>query len=163
MSNLNILIVEVAGIVTSGIVGPVFTTSSVRRAERLRLVSEEQERRRGALHDLIDEAATVLGEGSLNIHEAARAAEFGDPEPPELEQWANRVYVLEQRILLRLTSSDPIIKSLDNVIAVLNELGDSTERDHRYRELARRFDTAQRTFLDEARTALERRDFTPAI
>jgi hypothetical protein len=149
MTDLNLLIVEVTGIVASGVIGPAFTTVWVRRAERLRLVSEEQERRRGELQELIDEAAATLGEAALNVRE----------EPAALQSWTNRFYVFEQRLLLRLAPGDPVVTSLEHLIDILREVGDEGGRP----ELLARFDAAQRTFLEEARTALKKRDFTPVI
>ena len=157
----NIVVVEVAGILVSGIVGPVFVSLSTRYSERMRLMKEEGERRRDELHGVVEEAAKTLGEGSLTLREAERAAAFGDPEPPELGEWSNRVYLIEQRLLLRLQPDDPVIKRLDDVLEILDGISDERRSGSSQGGVVRRYDEAQRQFLAEARAALAKRDFSP--
>jgi hypothetical protein len=160
MSNVNIMIVEVAGIVASGVIGPTLTTFAVRKAELLRLASEQHEHRRDALRDLIDETAVVVGEASKHVRDAAHAARFGDPEP-ELDEWATRVGLLERRLRLHLEPTDPVITSLHRIIDLL---ASATEAGHGnggqgYDGLGLRLDAAHNTFLEEGRAALQKGDF----
>jgi len=156
---IDALVLEVTGIVVSGVVGPVVVSLAVRRSERLRLYLEEGERRRDELRVVLEEAGRLLGEGALNIRDAAAASRSGDPEPPELQQWTERVYLLEQRLLFRLTPDDTIIASLERVLDALADTDAVRAGSVGYELLAKRFDVAQRLFLDVSRTALATRNF----
>lgn len=64
-----VLIASVTGIVVSGVVGPAVTSWAARRAARKQFVRDQNAKRRDDLRALLDEAASVLGVGSIRLRE----------------------------------------------------------------------------------------------
>lgn len=151
------LVLEMTGIFVSGVIGPVFVSFAVRRAEHVKWFYEAAERSRDELHALVEEGAKLVAEGSVAIRRAAEAHDRHEAEPPEVGEWVNRMYILGQRLQLRLTPDDPVVTSLEGVTKALSRIAETDGT------VAARTDfaAAQRHFLEVSRAALETRSFSP--
>lgn len=146
------LIASVTGIVVAGLVGPLASAWATRRANRQQFEREQAAKRRSDLTGLIDEAATLLGAGAMNLRLAQEAGAAGRAEPDEVRDWAANVHLLKQRLLLRLPAGHPVMSGFENVLTALEMIGRADGQD--YLAALRRFEAARGQFLDEARTAL---------
>jgi hypothetical protein len=99
----------------------------------------------------------LLGAGETNLRLAHEAAAHGDPEPAEVREWASQVYLLGQRLLLRLPGDDPVVASYQNVRDALVTVGQAYGDQAPYQDAAAKFEVQRTLFLDEARAALERK------
>src|SRR4051812_27338254 len=95
----------VTGIVVSGVVGPLVATWASKRGDIQRFERDQLQRRREDLRTLVDEAAVLLGAGETNLRLAHEAASKSNPEPADVREWAGKVHLLGQRLLLRLSST----------------------------------------------------------
>ena len=146
----------ITGIVVSGIVGPAASAWFSRRADRQRFAHDDQQRRRDDLRGIVDEAAELLGAGQTNLRLAFEAVSRGAPEPAEVRDWASRVHLLAQRLLLRLPASDPVIVAYESVRRALLQVGETYASPERQADAVAGFEAARGEFLEKARQALER-------
>jgi len=108
------LIAAVTGIVVSGVVGPSTTAWAARRAARSQFLRDRAAECREELRRLLDEAASVLGLGATRLRQAWEADRAGH-QAPELQPWSEQVFMIGQRLRLRLPADDPIVVAYDTV------------------------------------------------
>ena len=101
------LIISVTAIIVSGVVGPSATAWAARRAARKQFIRDQAARRRGELRDLLDDAAGILGVGPIRLRQTWEVQQAGETLTDELRAWPDQVYVLGQRLRLRLGAQDP--------------------------------------------------------
>jgi hypothetical protein len=141
------LYTAVTGIVVSGVVGPSVASWASRRASRQQFGRDVALGRRDDLRSLLDQAAELLSVGATNIRLAEEADRSGRPAPEDVSEWADKVYVLEQRLLLRLSTAHPVVVRYAEVRQTLVALGTSEAS-------VEEFETARSAFLESARRAL---------
>jgi hypothetical protein len=149
-------VLGVTGIVVSGVVGPLVAAWASRRRDVERFARDQVERRREDLRTLVDEAAVLLGAGETNLRLAHEAAARGDLEPAAVREWAGKVPLLGQRLLLRLSSAHPVVRSFEAVRVALVDVGESYDDASRYAAAVTAFEARRADFLEEARVELER-------
>jgi hypothetical protein len=142
------LYTAMTGIVVSGVAGPAVASWAGRRANRQQFSRQVALERRGDLRSLLDQAAELLSAGATNIRLAEEADRAGQPAPEEVSEWADKVYVLEQRLLLRLPTADPVVLRYGEVREALVALGTSDAS-------VEEFETARSAFLESARQTLD--------
>jgi hypothetical protein len=150
----------VTGIVVSGIVGPAVSAWFSRRGDEQRFARDQLQRRREDLRAVVDEGAVVLGAGETNLRLASEAVARGNPEPAEVKEWASRVHLLGQRLLLRLPEADSVVAAYEAVRVALVEVGETYGEVGRYSAAVNAFEERRADFLDKAREALARTDST---
>lgn len=149
-------VLGVTGIIVSGVVGPLVAAWASRRGDRERFSRDQLQRRREDLRAVVDEGAVLLGVGETNLRVAHEAVSRGEPEPAEVREWAGKVHLLGQRLLLRLPSGDPIVTAYERVRQALVAVGEAYGDQARYGGAVSAFEERRTEFLGEARTALER-------
>jgi hypothetical protein len=154
MSSVTIL--GVTGIVVSGVIGPVVAAWANRRSDRQRYERDQLQRRREDLRAIVDEGAALLGAGETNLRVAHEAASRGEPEPTDVREWAGKVHLLGQRLLLRLSSADPVVRGYEGVREALVAVGETYGDAARYPAAVTAFEARRTEFLDKARAELER-------
>ncbi len=150
----NATLIAVVGIGVSGVIGPMATAWATRKANRQQFEQDQAAKRRADLRDLIDEAAVLLGSGGTNLRVAREEAARGGDEPPEVREWARKVHLLKQRLLLRLPFEHTVMSAYDAVLTTLEAVG-SADSENRHREALASFETANEGFLKTAREALD--------
>jgi hypothetical protein len=154
---IDTLVLEVTGIVVSGVVGPVVVTMAVTHGEHRHLEEQEAERDRDDLLRVLEEIAQLLGSAILDLERAGTEARTAAMLP--LAELSSRLYPLQQRLLLRLRHDDVIAERLNRVMDVLRESEDAGADTAGDVALLKRFDAARQEFLDIARTELTTRSF----
>src|SRR3954463_13874892 len=81
--------IALAGILTSGVVGPGFAAAWHRLSQRRQFRHEHALKEYEDLRSLLDEAAQVLGAGITNLRVSQEGA--GDIKPEELHEWSSKV------------------------------------------------------------------------
>jgi hypothetical protein len=152
---IDALVLEVTGIVVSGVVGPVVVAYAVTSGDRRRLVEQEAEDDRDDLLKVLEESGSLLGSIAVGIQQLA--ADTRAAMPSELHDLTSRLYLIRERLLFRLRPDGPIVESLDRILDVLKELDVAEAPD--YRALETKFDPVHVTFLDICRTELATRNF----
>lgn len=151
-----VLITSVTGIVVSGVVGPAATAWATRRAARKQFVRDQNAKRREDLRALLDEAARVLGVGPIRLRETWEA-EAGGTMPDVLRAWPDDVYVIGQRLQLRLGAEDAVVTKYRAVRTALHEAGQvapDAETQH-HENAVLRFEAARDEFLAAAQAKLD--------
>lgn len=151
-----VLITSVTGIVVSGVVGPAATSWAGRRAARRQFVRDQAARRLDDLRALFDEAATVLGVGPIRLREIWEASRTG-ADDEALREWPDQVYVIGQRLQLRLGADDPVVRQYETVRTALREAGEISPDAgmQRYEQAVSRFESARDSFLAAAQARLD--------
>ena len=151
------LIVSVTGIVVSGVVGPTVTSWAARRAARKQFVRDQAARRREELLALLDEAASVLGLGPTRLRQTRELQRASAELPEQLRLWPEQVYVIGQRLRLRLGGADPVVRSYDTVRERLIEAGQLAVQDdeQQHENAVLRFEAGRGEFLTTARAKLD--------
>lgn len=150
----------ITGIIVSGVAGPAVSAWFNGRGDQQRFGRDQLRRQREDLRAIVDEGAVLLGAGETNLRLAHEAAARGDTEPAEVQEWATRVHLLGQRLLLRLTENDPIVVAYEAVRTALLEVGEAYGDAARYDATVATFEAKRRDFLDKAREALARTETT---
>jgi len=150
----------VTGIVVSGIAGPAVSSWFNRRGDQQRFARDQLQRRRDDLRAIFDEGAALLGAGETNLRLAHEAASQGVGELVAVREWAGRVHLLGQRLLLRLSEDDPVVVAYEAVRGALIAVGETYGDDVRYQPAVASFENKRGDFLDKARTSLTRTDTT---
>lgn len=152
-----VLIASVTGIVVSGVVGPAATAWAGRRAARKQFLRDQAAKRRDDLRDLFDQAATVLGVGPIRLRETREAQYSGTELTDEQRAWPEQVYVIGQRLQLRLGGDHAVVRQYDAVRKALRDAGqvapDADRQRHENEVL--RFETARDDFLAAAQEKLD--------
>lgn len=152
-----VLIASVTGIVVSGVIGPAATAFAVRRAARKQFLRDQSAKRRDDLRVLFDEAASVLGVGPIRLRETWEAQHTGAVATDEQRTWPEEVYVIGQRLQLRLGMQHAVVSQYGAVRTALREAGqlapDTDEERHENAVL--RFETARNDFLAAAQAKLD--------
>lgn len=154
------VVLGVTGIVVSGIAGPAVSAWFSRRGDQQRFARDQLQRRREDLRAVVDEAAALLGPGETNLRLAHEAVARGEAEPTDVKEWASRVHLLGQRLLLRLPENDAVVVAYEGVRAALLEVGETYGDEARYPAAVASFEEKRGDFLDKARAALARTDTT---
>lgn len=144
------------GIVVSGVVGPIVAAWANRRGDLQRFERDQLQRRREDLRAIVDEGAALLGAGETNLRVAHEAASRGEPEPADVRDWAIKVHLLGQRLRLRLSAADPVVRSYERVRDALVAVGETYGDAARYPAAVTAFEGRRTEFLDNARAELER-------
>ena len=153
MSNSS-LIIAVAGIAASGVVGPAMSSWAIRRAAKQQFERDRAGQRRDDLAGLVDDAARLLSRGATNLRLAAEAAAAGQAPPPEIDEWLTEVFPLEQRLRLRRPADDPIVTGYQGVRARLIEAAQAGANTPEFDAAVSNFETVRDQFLDIAREQL---------
>lgn len=149
----NAVMVGVTGIVVSGVVGPTVAAWFARRSRSREFHREQVAARRNELRKLLDEAASLLASGPMNLrilHEQQAGTEVEDARI-----WLSQVFPIGQRLQLWLPANHPVITSYECVREQLVEaarVGAAPGSELIY-EL---FEQDRTAFLDHAREALLR-------
>jgi hypothetical protein len=147
------LVVAIAGIGVSGVVGPAVTAWATRRANRQQFERDQRAKRREDFRTLVDDAAKLLGVGVTNLRVAREAKRAGGTEPAEVGEWASQVHLLRQRLLLRRPASDTVVRAYDDVLSSLAGVpGAADER--AYEQAVTKYEACLDSFLGSARAAL---------
>lgn len=105
---------SITGITVSGVVGPAANAWATRLANRSQFVRDREAAKRDDLRALFDDAAQVLGVGPIRLRQIWE--QDHDAETVELVRgWPDEVYVIGQRIKLRLGADSPIATAYDRV------------------------------------------------
>jgi hypothetical protein len=152
-------ILGVTGIVVSGVVGPVVAAWANRRGDLQRFERDPLQRRRDDLRAIVDEGAALLGAGETNLRLAHEAASRGEREPAGVGDWAINVHLLGQRLLLRLSSTHPVVTAYEEVREALVAVGETYGDAASYPAAVTAFEARRTDFLDKARAELVK---TPA-
>jgi hypothetical protein len=147
------LYTAVTGIVVSGVAGPMASAWASRRASRQQFDRDIASHHRDDLRALVDHAAELLSAGATYLRLAAEADQTGESSPAEVGEWAGEVYVLEQRLLLRLPATHPVVAAYVEVRNSLIELGTAALVEDAESSI-NAFEEARSTFLDRTREAL---------
>ena len=154
------VILGVTGIVVSGIAGPAVSAWFSRRGDQQRFARDQLERRRDDLRAVVDEGAALLGRGETNLRLAHEAVSGGGHEPAAVTEWASRVHLLGQRLLLRLPEDDPVVVAYEAVRSALVEVATTYGQGSQYQSAVTAFEQQRTDFLDKARGTLQRTDTT---
>jgi len=151
------LIVSVTGIAVSGVVGPAATSWAARRAARKQFVRDQAAKRREELHGLLDEAASVLGLGPTRLRQTRELQRASVELPEDLRLWPEQVYVIGQRLRLRLGGADPVVRAYDTVRGRLVEAAQLAVQDdeQQHENAVLRFEAGREEFLATARAKLD--------
>lgn len=146
--------VAVVGIVVSGVVGPAVMAWAARRANRAQFERDQGSLRRADLRALVDQAAELLGAGATNLRLEFEARAGGRQPPPEVREWSSAVFLLQQRLLLRLPPDHQVITDYDAVRTALVGVGAAGGGSAALDAAILRFEATRAQFLDRARMAL---------
>lgn len=141
---------SVTGIVVAGVVGPSATAWATRRASRSQFVRDREAARRDDLRALFDEAAKVLGVGPIRLRQTWE--QNRDEATAKLVRaWPEEVYVVGQRLRLRLGAGSPVVAAYGTVREGLRAAGEIPPADEAHHEAALdRFETDHNAFLAAA-------------
>jgi hypothetical protein len=151
------LIISVAGVVMSGIVGPTLTAWAARVSQRKQFLRDREGTRRDELLALCDEAAALLAVGPARIREILDHVAQNRPAAEHTETWSDDVYAIEQRLVLRLGSRDPIVEAYAAVRASLAEtleISVDTDDQQRRENAVLRFESARAAFFETTKRAM---------
>jgi|SRR5579884_413450 len=143
--------VSAVGILVSGVVGPSISGWAGRRADAQRFERDQAGRRRDDLRSVVDEGAQLLAVGATNVRVIREARTTGISEPDEVRDWASRVHVLQERLLLRVSSDHPVATTYRAVRESLIALDDAGDVEAAVDE----FEARRDAFLAAARAALD--------
>jgi hypothetical protein len=147
----------VTGIVVSGAIGPLVAAWANRRGDQKRFERDQLQRRCDDLRTVVDEGAALLAVGATNLRLAHEAVSHKKNEPADVREWASKVHLLGQRLLLRLPSEDPVVIAYEGVRKALALVDESYGDAERYSGAVTTFETRRTVFLERARTTLERK------
>lgn len=152
-----ILITSITGIVVSGVVGPAATAWAGRRAARKQFLRDQAAKRRDDLRALLDDAARVLGVGPIRLRETSEAQTVGAGLTAEQRAWPDQVFVIGQRLQLRLGAGHKVVTQYDAVRQALREAGQlAPDADRqRHEDAVSRFEAARDEFLAAAQAKLD--------
>lgn len=143
--------VSAVGILVSGVVGPSISGWAGRRADAQRFERDQASRRRDDLRSVVDEGARLLAVGATNVRLIREARLNDTQESEDVRDWASSVHVLQERLLLRVSSNHPVAATYRAVRESLIALDASGEAEAAVREFEERRDA----FLAAARATLE--------
>lgn len=155
LSNHSTLIVGVVGIVVSGILGPATTVALLRKNARQQFKRDLIVTRREDLARVLDEAALLLGAGGTNLRLLKEAQNSGEPPPAAASEWARSVFPLGQRLRLRLSASNEVVRAYDDVRARLTEAQEAIDDRTAFDNVLDRYEAARADFLDVSRAAVQ--------
>ncbi len=152
-----VLIASITGIVVSGVVGPAATAWAGRRAARKQFLRDQAAKRRDDLRALCDEAARVLGVGPIRLRESWEAQASGAELTEAHRVWPDQVFVIGQRLQLRLGAGDKVVTQYDAVRQALRDAGQlpPDAGRQRHEDAVSRFEAARDDFLAAAQAKLD--------
>lgn len=157
-------IISVVGILTSGVLGPGFAAWWARGAQRRAFRHDHAVRRVDDLRSVLDDAAVLLGAGATNLRRANEAQAAGRAVPPDIEDWAGRVHLASERLLLRFAEEDVVVQRYRDARDAMQPVQLAIRQSHDATQGAglevaiTSFETARSAFLVAARAALARQD-----
>lgn len=146
--------VSIAGIAVSGVLGPQITTWATRRANRRQFDRDQNAKRRDDLRTILDEAAVLLASGTTNLRLTLENAKSGQADSEELANWRRQVFPMSQRLRLRLSGDNEVVRAYDDAREALIETGGETNN---IDAAISNFETQRNRFLDTARKELDKR------
>ena len=148
------LLVAVAGILVSGVVGPAVTAWATRRANRQQFERDQAAKRREDFRSLVDDAAKLLGAGVTNLRIGREAREAGGGVPSEVTDWASAAHLLRQRLLLRRASEHQVMTTYAGVLDALEAVSAAAE-EAAYENAVTNYEQSMNAFLATARASLD--------
>jgi hypothetical protein len=103
------VIIGSVGILTSGVFGPAVAARWARERQEREFDHDLALRRTEDLRQVLDDAAVLLGAGATNLRRVFEAAKNRRESPADVQEWASRVHLARERILLRLAEDDPVV------------------------------------------------------
>jgi hypothetical protein len=146
---------SITGIAVSGVIGPGATAWATRLANRTQFVRDREAAKRDDLRALFDKAAQVLGVGPIRLRQIWE--QDRDAETLELVRtWPDEVYVVGQRITLRLGATSPVAIAYDTVREGLRTGAEIPPGDtERHNTALSRFEAERDAFLAAALAKLD--------
>lgn len=102
-------VISVAAILTSGVLGPSALAWWTHIRQGREFAHDRSVRWDEDLRELLDEAAVLLGAGATNLRLTHEASERKQMPPVEVGEWASKVHLTRERILLRLPDDNPVV------------------------------------------------------
>lgn len=147
------VVVSGIGILVSGVVGPTISGWASRRADEQRFQRDQAGRRREDLRAVVDDAARLLAVGATNVRLIREARAAVVPDSDDVREWASSVHVLQERLLLRVSSSHSVATTYNAVRESLVALDEDQSR--ALADAVRDFEEKRDAFLTAARVALD--------
>jgi hypothetical protein len=138
----------------SGVVGPQITAWWTRRSNRLQFDRDQNAKRRDELRTILDDAAVLLASGATNLRLTLENARSGQADSDELADWRRQVFPMGQRLRLRLSDDNEVVRAYDDARGALIATGDGTGN---IEAAISNFETQRSRFLDEARRELNKK------
>jgi hypothetical protein len=149
------LIVGVAGIVVSGLVGPSVAAAWVSHRENRRDHFSLIDSRRIDLRAVIDDSAKLLGGAVPRVRQLVAAEEKGEPLPPGPADLLGELVPLGQRLQLRLPRDHEVVQFYEDACAGLRALAKERTSQERFEEAAKKFEAQREVFLNAGRKTLQ--------
>jgi hypothetical protein len=106
------------------------------------------------LRTILDEAAVLLASGTTNLRLTLENAKSGQANSEELANWRRQVFPMSQRLRLRLSDENEVVRAYDDAREALIETGGETNN---IDAAISNFETQRSRFLDTARKELDKR------
>lgn len=139
--------VSIVGIVVSGVLGPQITAWSTRRSNRRQFDRDQNAKRRDDLRKILDEAAILLASGATNLRLTLENASSGQADSEELVNWRRQVFPMGQRLRLRLSGDNEVVRAYDDAREALIKTVDEADN---IEAAISNFETLRSRFLDVA-------------
>lgn len=152
-------VISVAGILTSGVVGPSALAWWAQRRQEHEFANDRAVNWDEDLRGLLDDAAVLLGGGATNLRLVYEASHRRQQPPTEVGEWASRVHLTRERLLLRLPEDDRVVVAYtatrDSLESILQAMaaGKSAAADDLEAAIAA-FEARRSAFLTAAREVL---------
>jgi hypothetical protein len=152
------LVISLAGILTSGVVGPWVGARWASTRQRDEFKNDWLSRRSDDLRGVLDEAATLLASGASMFRRAAEARASGERIPDRIDEWSEQAHLARERLRLRIRPDDPVISryeaARERLIDYAKLLGQESGRVDPDGPALDAFESARADFLEAARAAL---------
>lgn len=145
----DVVVLGVAGIVVSGVLGPAVASVLSRQADTRRFQRDQIAHHRDQLRDLVDDAAVLLASGPTNLR-LLREAPANSPDRANATEWLRDVFPIGQRLQLWLPSDHAAVVAYERVREALVAAVDAVDPE----QAMATFEDLRRRFLDEARGVL---------
>lgn len=146
------VILGVAGIAVSGVIGPGIAAWFSHRADRTRFRRDQVSQRRDQLRCLLDDAAGLLASGPTNLR-LLRESAPGSSDHDRASQWLRDVFPIGRRLQLWLPANHAVVVAYDHMrreLVTTAQATDSTSID----ASLERFEALRDQFFDQARIVL---------
>jgi hypothetical protein len=161
LSDHSTLIVSLVSVVVAGVLGPAVTAVLTSRREKDKDERAFVAARREELRALLDEIARMLAPAGTFLRELATADREGDSRPEPADTWLRGVFPLVERLRLRLSDEDDVVKKMQAVHTRMVAASEATHDAAAFDQAQDAYDEARDEFLTAARAALEAPLTTP--